>query len=224
MPIQTILLLGVDASDAIGHALRAAGNWEVIVVPLGTDMVEGVEAARPDLIVFAPGSAECCPVLERLRAGKRTARIPVVLLGDTSVQGTVGALPLPLDPETLKPQVQRLFEEGKLRSQLARLEDLGGVAFLHEMIGLFLESAPQRLDAMRAGLRADDLNAVERAAHALKSSAGNLGLEAAYALSGEIERQSAARQAEDVPALVERLRADLDLACARLVEARGAKP
>jgi two-component system, sensor histidine kinase and response regulator len=58
---------------------------------------------------------------------------------------------------------------------VARLQRLGGGELLRGMLELFLTQGPERLDAMDAAAAAGDAAHVERAAHSLKSSAGNLG-------------------------------------------------
>lgn len=58
---------------------------------------------------------------------------------------------------------------------IARLERLGGRDFLRNMIELYLQHAPARVLAIEEGLDAADAAQIERAAHGLKSSAGNLG-------------------------------------------------
>lgn len=58
---------------------------------------------------------------------------------------------------------------------VGRLKEWGGDALLGRMIDLFLELAPQRLQALAEGERSGDLAALEGTAHSLKSSAGNLG-------------------------------------------------
>jgi HPt (histidine-containing phosphotransfer) domain-containing protein len=58
---------------------------------------------------------------------------------------------------------------------LVRLERLGGTGLVRQMIELYLQHGTERLDALAAGVAASDARAVERAAHSLKSSAGNLG-------------------------------------------------
>jgi HPt (histidine-containing phosphotransfer) domain-containing protein len=93
------------------------------------------------------------------------------------------------------------------RSALLRLERLGGAKLLRQMINLYLEHGPGRVQAIADGVAASrDAAAIERAAHTLKSSAGNLGalrlqhtaeaLEA-VAASGIVDEQLAQRvQAE----------------------------
>lgn len=66
-----------------------------------------------------------------------------------------------------------------------------------ELIETFLDDSPVRVTEVQHGIQAGDLEQVERAAHSLKGSAGNIGatdlMEAAEALqlashAGEVER------------------------------------
>jgi len=78
---------------------------------------------------------------------------------------------------------------------LARLKEWGGDALLGRMIGLLLELAPQRLQALIEGERNGDMATVEGTAHSLKSSAGNLG---ALRLQREAEQlELAARRGDE---------------------------
>jgi HPt (histidine-containing phosphotransfer) domain-containing protein len=61
------------------------------------------------------------------------------------------------------------------REALTRLERFGGIKLLHEMIALFLESAPGRLSTAQRGLDNGDPSLVEAALHSLKSSSAQLG-------------------------------------------------
>ena len=51
----------------------------------------------------------------------------------------------------------------------------GDQELLQELIDVFLEDAPQRIDGVRRALAAGDAEALYQAAHALKGSAGNFG-------------------------------------------------
>jgi HPt (histidine-containing phosphotransfer) domain-containing protein len=72
-----------------------------------------------------------------------------------------------------------VVEDGRLPSTdeaaLERLKRFGGGKLLGEMITLFLEAAPERINAALAGLAANDVKATEMALHALKSSSAQLG-------------------------------------------------
>lgn len=85
---------------------------------------------------------------------------------------------------------------------LDRLLRIGGQDFLLEMIDLFLDNAPQRLATARAALEGGDHPAIYRAAHSLKSTAGNLGAGALQAVSERVEDRASAGDAEALPPLL----------------------
>jgi HPt (histidine-containing phosphotransfer) domain-containing protein len=58
---------------------------------------------------------------------------------------------------------------------IERLQRLGGAELVRGMLELFLAQAPERIRALEAAAAAGDASQVEKAAHSLKSSAGNLG-------------------------------------------------
>ena len=74
---------------------------------------------------------------------------------------------------------------------LDRLRSWGGDVLLGRMITLFEELAPERVEALEDGLAAGDLERVERAAHSLKSSAGNLGADELRRQAGRVEEAAA---------------------------------
>ena len=56
------------------------------------------------------------------------------------------------------------------------LDSLGGDAeFMTELIDTYVADAPAQLDGLRAGLAAEDADALVRPAHTLKSSSASLG-------------------------------------------------
>jgi len=58
---------------------------------------------------------------------------------------------------------------------LDRLRRFGGEKLLTEMVAVFLEHIPVRLDALRVALTHDDRAGIRAACHALKSSCAQLG-------------------------------------------------
>jgi len=76
---------------------------------------------------------------------------------------------------------------------LERLSEWGGGALRSRIIGLFLENAPERMEAIREGLaeeRAGGEDApelAERSAHSLASSAANVGAHMLATLSRRME-------------------------------------
>lgn len=59
--------------------------------------------------------------------------------------------------------------------ELIALSDDGDPELLLDLIGMFLADSPTKLESMAEGIRTGDLDRVERAAHSLKGSSGNLG-------------------------------------------------
>src|SRR4051812_41404913 len=55
------------------------------------------------------------------------------------------------------------------------LRRVGKDALVARMVGMFVTNAPARFEAIRASLETRDADGVVRAAHSLKSSAGQLG-------------------------------------------------
>jgi HPt (histidine-containing phosphotransfer) domain-containing protein len=73
-----------------------------------------------------------------------------------------------------------------------RLLRLGGADLVRRLAELYLEQGPERLQALADGVARSDAALVERAAHTLKSTAGNVGAsrlqhsaQAVEALAGE---------------------------------------
>lgn len=102
-----------------------------------------------------------------------------------------------------------------------RLRRLGGQEFLVEMIDLFLDNGPRRLVTLRDGLDAGEAREVQRAAHSLKSTAGNLGGRAVQAAAQEIETVAADGVLETVPELLAELKARFNELRERLEQERG---
>ena len=108
--------------------------------------------------------------------------------------------------------------------RLAMLRRVGGDRLIRDLIDLLLENVPLKLRAARAALAEENADGVGRAAHALTSSAGNLGAAEvqrdAYALE-----QAAADGSEDLAGLLARLEASWERARELLAEKkRGLNP
>lgn len=73
---------------------------------------------------------------------------------------------------------------------IAGLRELGGEddpGLLLELVGMFLEDAPNYVREITAGFDAQDLERVKRASHTLKSSAANMGAMSLAGLARSIE-------------------------------------
>jgi HPt (histidine-containing phosphotransfer) domain-containing protein len=70
---------------------------------------------------------------------------------------------MPIDPNIIDP------------AALERLQEWGGPKLSNEIVRLFLEHGPTRMDQIRTAVDGDALDVPERGAHSLKSSAANVG-------------------------------------------------
>lgn len=95
---------------------------------------------------------------------------------------------------------------------LERLESLGGASLVREMGALFVSLGAERVAAARAGVTYGDLDTIERAAHSLKSSAGNVGAVELQALAEAVERAAAEGRREDAAEGVDALEAAFEAA------------
>ena len=105
--------------------------------------------------------------------------------------------------------LDRVTDAGELPAldpaALDRLKRFGGAKLLGEMIGLFLEAAPGRIGAARAGIDASDAAATELALHSLKSSSAQLGAMRMQRLSEQGEQLARAGSLSIVDLLVQDL-------------------
>lgn len=99
--------------------------------------------------------------------------------------------------------------------ELLDLSDGGDPELLIDLIEMFLEDSPIKMAAIQEGLETTDWEMVERAAHSLKGSSGNLG---AVRLQDHAELFQVASR-EDSP---EKLHAELGELQERFTEARQA--
>jgi HPt (histidine-containing phosphotransfer) domain-containing protein len=104
---------------------------------------------------------------------------------------------------------------------LDRLQRLSrGGTLVREMIDIYLDYAPKLLAAALAGEQGDDLEAIERAAHSLKSSAANLGAFGVRDLAARIELLAREKNMSSVRPLLRELVPAFESVKARLEELR----
>lgn len=72
--------------------------------------------------------------------------------------------------------------------RISNLEKIGGKQFVQKLINSFHRNVSQKIEKAKEGIRTGNLEAVERAAHSIKSSAGNLGAARLEEISGNIEK------------------------------------
>lgn len=113
-----------------------------------------------------------------------------------------------------------MTEELLDREIVEQIRELGGDKLLADLVDIYLEHTPGRLEALDTGLNVGDLEEVERAAHSIRSSSVSLGArwvaeEAALveALARRGAREELARKAvgleEAIASLMGYLRSEL---------------
>jgi PAS domain S-box-containing protein len=88
---------------------------------------------------------------------------------------------------------------------LQNLRDIGGDAFVAEVIDVFLADAPALLASLRSSLERHDAEELRRAAHTLKSNGATLGAAAFAELCRTVERCARDVRLDDVSQLVDRI-------------------
>lgn len=92
--------------------------------------------------------------------------------------------------------------------ELLDLCDDGDTSLVAELIEMFLGDGPAHLRAILAGVDAGDLEQVERSAHSLKGSSGNLGAIALMRTAEALMLESRAGAGDRVRALAPQLEVD----------------
>jgi len=85
----------------------------------------------------------------------------------------------------------------------------GDAKLLIELMGMFTDTAPEMLTAIREAIDSGDAEAVVEAAHALKGSVGNFAAKEAFDLALAIETAGRSGDLTDVGSVYEKLAAEL---------------
>jgi len=86
----------------------------------------------------------------------------------------------------------------------------GDRRLLCELVGIFVDDGPKRIQAIRAALTASDVRQVEQVAHSLKGSASILGATRLQTAALALEDAAHDGHTEDGPALVAQIARELD--------------
>ncbi len=121
----------------------------------------------------------------------------VVLPGTVAPASVVGASPAALAPAKAPSLDLQLLDDSRLLEFIEFDDDARSMT--REVVQLFVVDAPQRVQVIQQAAAAGDLQALARAAHALKGSASNIGAVALQTVCTHIEAQALAG---DLPAAV----------------------
>lgn len=119
----------------------------------------------------------------------------------------------PLVHESGRGEVGQTAIDPKTWASLRALEASGAPGFLREIVHEFLTTAPGRLSRLKTALQQADAAALEREAHAFKSSCGTLGARRAASALDELETLGRENRTSAAAALMAALERDLGQAC-----------
>ena len=115
----------------------------------------------------------------------------------------------PLEPEAASPAEPAAIDWAIL-NELRALQAEGEPDFAQEMIGLYLENAPQLLAAIKQAIAESNPTQLQRSAHTLKGSSASLGAQRVSTASFELEKLGRAGTVANAAALVTVLEQELD--------------
>ncbi|HUO55774.1 MAG TPA: ATP-binding protein [Rhodoblastus sp.] len=162
-----------------GAALDAMLNqsFDLILLDLNMPKIDGAEAAR--LYQAARAGEPCAPIVAL------TADATAERREECAEAGIAACLVKPIAPEALLMALDAVLAdddeiapeptEQVSAASVAALATLGGEEFATRVIAEFVAESAQIAERMAAAVERKDLHAFRREAHALESSAGNVG-------------------------------------------------
>jgi len=215
----------INQKVAVGQ-LKVLG-YESDVANDGTEAIRAVHDRDYDLILLdcQMPDIDGYQVARAIRQlGNKTRRVPIVAMTAHTMDGErEKCLAAGMDDYLAKPvSTQRLNatlvrwlgtrEEIVDREKIAGLQQLARAnpSFMRDITGLFREDAVLRIHELRDAAARGDAETVGRAAHALKSSSGNIGASRMYSLCASIESNARQNNMGGIGEIVERLASELD--------------
>lgn len=113
--------------------------------------------------------------------------------------------PPPAPADRLLPEVKDSPIDTSVLDALRALQEEGEPDIVTELIDLFLQDAPLRLESIRAAIAQKDATALRKAAHTLKGSGANLGAGPMATLCFELEKRGRAGSLEGTEVLLAQL-------------------
>jgi PAS domain S-box-containing protein len=176
-------------------------GYEADVVGDGLEALEALKRIPYDLVFMDCQMPELDGFEATAEIRKREGDVkhtPVVAMTASALQGDrEKCLSAGMDDYLAKPVHIKDLEKALARwdvavdaAVLASLRELGGTkdpGYLSGLISVFLEDSAKRLEALCGAVASGDAKALERAAHALKGSSGNMGVRRIRALCLHLE-------------------------------------
>jgi CheY-like chemotaxis protein/HPt (histidine-containing phosphotransfer) domain-containing protein len=195
MDCQMPVMDGYEATAAIRRLHEGSGK-RVPIVALTANAMQGdrqkCAAAGMDDFLSKPYSlAELRAVLARwLPAAFAAPTAAVPTEGEDARDAAAGA-----------PSINR-----KVLESLRELDPAGGMGLAHTIMRTFLDSSRERVASMEQAIAAGDGVVLGQAAHALKSSAANVGAETLSGMYRELEQLGRENRIDEARRLIDEVR------------------
>jgi signal transduction histidine kinase/CheY-like chemotaxis protein/HPt (histidine-containing phosphotransfer) domain-containing protein len=215
-----------NGREAVDKALAAP--FDLILMDCMMPEMDGFDATRA--IREREGSARRTPIVGLTASAMAEDRERCLAVGmddyltkpidATALRRTIAswvparaavAAPPPVPAGAPQPPIEEL---GFDPTRFAMFQELGGSAFVRELIASFASSARTRLARIQQGHATGHHDGIRAEAHAIRGSALNLGAVRLAALTAEIEDRKTAPEA--LPDLIARLGSELEIAIAAM--------
>jgi two-component system, sensor histidine kinase and response regulator len=193
---------GIEAVDVVNRI-----HYDIILMDCQMPEMDGFAATRE--------------IRRREGGGRRT---PIIALTANALEGdrerclAAGMddyLSKPVSQDALKRVMERWLPSDNGPSidpaTIEHLRELGGGdEFVREVADMYLQDSAMRIDTIRAAVLAGNAVALADAAHALKSSSGNIGAKKVHRLATELERIGNSGAINGAVRVLDRLAAEYD--------------
>jgi two-component system, sensor histidine kinase and response regulator len=210
------ILLAEDnlVNQQVAIAMLLKRGHHVDVVANGRAAVDAVRAARYDLVLMDIQMPEMdgFEATQRIRALPQGGTLPIIALTAHALsgerercleRGMTGYLAKPFKAHELFAVVEGRGSDGPEPVTAAAppvdvaafrrtMEEAGAAAAVDGILATFVQTLPQRLDALAVATRGDAAEPIQRAAHAFKSAAATIGARSLAALLEQMEEAARA--------------------------------
>jgi two-component system sensor histidine kinase/response regulator len=198
MDVQMPEMDGYEATDEIRRREESEGRRTPVIAMTANamqgDRAKALEAGMDDYVSKPVKPEELEAVLKRWILEPGT-------IVSVPEEGTGGASA----PEDATGSLDRSVLEGLYQLQGESEPDI-----LDELIELFLDDVPLQLVALREGVEGRNADSVERVAHTLKGSCGNMGAIRMAKICEQLQEVGASADLVKVPSLLDQLEAEFD--------------
>ncbi len=194
MDVQMPEMDGYEATAEIRRREGTEGRTPIIAMTANAmqgDREKALEAGMDDYVPKPVKPEQLETVLERWIAQQEPSKPDVVAKAPDDDPTSSDGAEAPLDESVL--------------AGLRELQEEGEPDILNELIEMFLTDVPPQLVGLQEAMEAGDAQSVERIAHTLKGSCGNMGAVKMVALCSELEEIGRFGNLSRAPVLISRL-------------------